>query len=153
MPETESLRGSNEVSLICLSRIWTFCCIHSGRMATTPQIPASAPVLQNSAPATEVPVLTGGQALVPTSHEADSSVEEAPEVTGVVALLPIEVDVAVPVRNFRVHNLLALEQGQVIETLWHSGEDVPLASGNVQLAWSEFEVIETDLAVRITRLV
>jgi len=29
---------------------------------------------------------------------------------------------------------------------------VPLASGKVQLAWSEFEVVDTQLAVRITRL-
>jgi hypothetical protein len=29
---------------------------------------------------------------------------------------------------------------------------VPLGSGEVQLAWSEFEVVDTQLAVRITRL-
>jgi len=28
-----------------------------------------------------------------------------------------------------------------------------LAAGDVQLAWSEFEVVETRLAVRVTRLV
>ena len=64
----------------------------------------------------------------------------------------MELDVAVPVRQFRVRNLLALEPGQLIESQWGNGEDVPLASGDVQLAWSEFEVIETQLAVRITRL-
>ena len=69
-----------------------------------------------------------------------------------VSLLPVELDVAVPVRHFRVRNLLALEPGQLIESQWGNGEDVPLASGDVQLAWSEFEVIETQLAVRITRL-
>jgi len=34
-----------------------------------------------------------------------------------------------------------------------NGDDVPLSSGNVQLAWSEFEVVDTQLAVRLTRLV
>lgn len=68
------------------------------------------------------------------------------------AQIPVEVDVAIPVRAFRVRNLLALEAGQVIETRWANGEDVPLASGPVQLAWIEFEVQENDLAVRITRL-
>jgi len=29
---------------------------------------------------------------------------------------------------------------------------VPLSAGDVQLAWSEFEVIEAQLAVRVTRL-
>jgi hypothetical protein len=29
---------------------------------------------------------------------------------------------------------------------------MPLTSGKVQLAWSEFEVVDTQLAVRVTRL-
>jgi flagellar motor switch protein FliN/FliY len=70
-----------------------------------------------------------------------------------MARLPVELDVAVPVRQFRVRNLLALEPGQLIESQWANGEDLPLAAGAVQLAWSEFEVIETQLAVRVTRLV
>ncbi len=54
--------------------------------------------------------------------------------------------------EFRVRNLLALAPGQLIETQWVPGNDMPLAAGEVQLAWSEFEVVETRLAVRITRL-
>ena len=69
-----------------------------------------------------------------------------------MALLPVELDVAVPVRDFRVRNLLALEPGQLIETEWAHGEDMPLAAGEVQLAWCEFEVVDSRLAVRITRL-
>ena len=69
-----------------------------------------------------------------------------------LSLLPVELDVAVPVREFRIRNLLALDRGQVIETQWGHGEDVPLASGKVQLAWSEFEVVESQLGVRVTRL-
>jgi hypothetical protein len=45
-----------------------------------------------------------------------------------------------------------LAKGQLIESQWGNGEDVPLAAGDVQLAWSEFEVIEAQLAVRVTRL-
>ena len=90
------------------------------------------------------------QALVPVQP----SLEHAQSVafSGPVARLPVELDVAVPVRQFRVRNLLALTPGQLIESQWGNGEDVPLASGEVQLAWSEFEVIDTQLAVRITRL-
>jgi flagellar motor switch protein FliM len=76
----------------------------------------------------------------------------AAELGAVVTRLPVELDVAVPVRDFRVRNLLALEPGQVIETQWAHGEDLPLAAGDVQLAWSEFEVVDTELAVRVTRL-
>jgi len=72
--------------------------------------------------------------------------------SGPMARLPVELDVAVPVRDFRVRNLLALEQGQVVETEWAHGEDMPLAAGEVQLAWSEFEVVDSRLAVRVTRL-
>jgi len=72
--------------------------------------------------------------------------------TGAMARLPVELDVGVPVRGFRVRGLLALEPGQVIETQWGHGEDLPLKAGEVQLAWSEFEVVETQLAVRLTRL-
>jgi flagellar motor switch protein FliN/FliY len=69
-----------------------------------------------------------------------------------VSRLPVELDVSVPVRNFRVRNLLALEISDVIESGWGHEEDVPLAAGRVQLAWSEFEVVDTQLAVRVTRL-
>ena len=66
--------------------------------------------------------------------------------------LPVELDVAIPIRQFRVRNLLALEAGQVIETRWGNAEDLPLAVGDVQLAWCEFEVVNNRLAVRLTRL-
>jgi len=69
-----------------------------------------------------------------------------------LAFLPVELDVAVPVPGFMVRNLLALEAGQVIETHWAHGGDMPLAARDTQLAWSEFEVVESKLAVRITRL-
>jgi flagellar motor switch protein FliN/FliY len=78
--------------------------------------------------------------------------EEEPVATGAEARLPVELDVAVPVRGFKVRRLLALEPGQVIETEWAHSEDMPLAAGHVQLAWSEFEVVDSELAVRITRL-
>jgi flagellar motor switch protein FliN/FliY len=119
------------------------------------QASAHSPQQQSSAPM-QPPGLTGGaekvgeQALVASPH---TPVEGAGiKLTALVARLPVELDVAVPVRDFRVRNLLALEPGQVIETHWAHGEDLPLAAGDVQLAWSEFEVIETQLAVRLTRL-
>lgn len=66
--------------------------------------------------------------------------------------LPVPLSVAVPVREFRVRNLLSIKPGEVIETQWNHGEDLPISSGDVQLAWSEFEVVDTRLAVRVTRL-
>jgi flagellar motor switch protein FliN/FliY len=66
--------------------------------------------------------------------------------------VPVEVDVSVPVRRFRVRDVLALNRGQVIVTRWMEGEDMPLAAHGAQLAWTEIEVIDQRLAVRITRL-
>ncbi len=68
------------------------------------------------------------------------------------AQLPVEIEVSVPVRDFRVRNLLALEPGKVIGSQWGNGDDLPITAGPVQLAWAEFEVIDTELAVRVTRL-
>ena len=75
------------------------------------------------------------------------------ELDSVFSRIPVEIDVAVPVRRFRVRNLLALVEGQVIESQWLQGEDMPLGARGTQLAWTEFEVIDENLAVRITRLV
>jgi len=83
----------------------------------------------------------------PQETEEDFTTSRAP-----LARLPVELEVSVEIEKFRVRNLLALEPGQVIETRWVQGDDVPLRSGDVQLAWSEFEVVDTQLAVRITRL-
>jgi flagellar motor switch protein FliN/FliY len=78
--------------------------------------------------------------------------QEEPGFKAPIPQLPVELGVTIPVREFRVRQLLALAPGQVIETRWSHGDDLPLAAGEVQLAWSEFEVIETRLAVRVTRL-
>ncbi len=88
------------------------------------------------------------------SAPAPVEIEEggAIELSGPAALLPVELDVVVPVHEFRVRHLLALRPGQLIESQWSGSDDVPLASGKVQLAWSEFEVIDSQLVVRVTRL-
>jgi flagellar motor switch protein FliN len=118
-------------------------------MAQPPPAPAS--VLAHASATTNSNQPASTQALVPVPPEQKELLEPA-RFSPVVALLPVELDVTVPVRNFRVRNLLALEPGQLIESQRGHGEDVPLASAEVQLAWSEFEVVESQLAVRITRL-
>lgn len=90
-----------------------------------------------------------GHGLVPAARPDE---EEERTFTSPISRLPVELDVVVPVRDFRVRHLLALQAGHLIESHWGNGEDLPLTSGNVQLAWSEFEVMDTQLAVRITRL-
>jgi flagellar motor switch protein FliM len=91
------------------------------------------------------------RALIPSARLQEA--EEGIKLTPAIARLPVELDVSIPVRGFRVRSLLALEPGAVIETQWGHGEDMLLAAGDVQLTWCEFEVVETALAVRVTRLV
>jgi flagellar motor switch protein FliM len=122
-------------------------------MATAHPLPAAAGealtggTSGRTAPKAEV---SAGQALVPVPRQAEEDEEIA--FSTEVTRLPVELDVAVPVRDFRVRHLLALAPGQLIESQWDHGEDVPLAAGDVQLVWSEFEVVETQLMVRVTRL-
>ena len=56
------------------------------------------------------------------------------------------------VLRFRVRDLLALKEGQVFESLSPATDDVPVMVGQTQLGWSEFEVQEQRMALRLTRL-
>ncbi|MBT9330297.1 FliM/FliN family flagellar motor C-terminal domain-containing protein [Paracidobacterium acidisoli] len=93
----------------------------------------------------------GPAPLVPTESATAAKDPLSPE--SVLSRLPVQMDVLVPVPGFRVEDLLALEKGRVLETVWASGDDLPVRGGGVQLVWSEFEVVEQKLAVRVTRLV
>jgi flagellar motor switch protein FliN/FliY len=158
-----------------VSEFWSPYCNIYRRMASTTQVPnlPNLPNLSNlsmgpglpTPPAEDVPSSTAqpedaeslsSQALVTVNPPPSSDAEEEESIeeglTGPMAALPVEVDISVPVRDFRVRNLLALEPGQVIESQWANGEDMPLHAREVQLAWTEFEVLDTELAVRITRL-
>ena len=116
---------------------------HSGRGASTSlQGPAN--------PLTEEIAAAGAPGERP-GQEFDSS--KRMTLNAATARVPVEIDVAVPIRNFRIRNLLALARGQVIATHWLEGEDMPLGARGAQLAWTEFEVIDQKLAARITRLV
>jgi flagellar motor switch protein FliM len=119
-------------------------------MATVRPLAPPAVEAEHGAQSAIASDIAAEQALVPSPHQVPEGVGMV--LRAPVARLPVELDVSVPVRNFRVRNLLALEPAQVIESGWSHGDDVPLASGAVQLAWSEFEVIDTQLAVRVTRV-
>jgi flagellar motor switch/type III secretory pathway protein FliN len=118
-------------------------------MATVHPLPAAAAVQPAEPAAAGGNEAAAAQALVvlPPPQEGEPMGFSEP-----VMRLPVELDVTVPVREFRVRNLLALAPGQLIESQWSNGDDLPLASGGVQLVWSELEVIDTQLAVRVTRL-
>jgi flagellar motor switch protein FliN/FliY len=136
--------------LIKLSVFRALFCMVPLHMASPQTAPTPADKLPHQAERAGAGELAAEKALVPVTHQAEEG--DLIALSGPVARMPVEMDVAIPVRKFRVRNLLALDPGQIIETQWAHGEDLPLASGDVQLAWSEFEVVESQLAVRITRL-
>lgn len=70
----------------------------------------------------------------------------------ILAQMRITLRVGVSLHRFTVRNLLALAEGQVFETLAPDTEDVPVKIGQVQMGWSEFEVVEQRMALRLTRL-
>lgn len=119
-------------------------------MATTPiSLSSGVPEAAHGAQPAEAQSAASEEALVPQPRVAQAEASAIPQA---VRQLPVELEVSVPVGGFRVKNLLALEPGAVIETQWTSGDDMPLSAGDVQLAWTEFEVVDTQLAVRVTRL-
>ena len=78
-------------------------------------------------------------------------IEEHPS-WDVLSLLRVTLRAGVTLHRFRVRDLLGLQVGQVLESLSPAIEDVPLKAGKVQLGWSEFEVLEQRIALRLTRL-
>ncbi len=66
--------------------------------------------------------------------------------------LQVKIQAGVDLKQFRVRDLLALEPGQVFESFSPAVEGVPVRIGELQLGWSEFEVLDQRLALRLTRL-
>lgn len=69
-----------------------------------------------------------------------------------VTQAPLRLEICLPIRGLRVKDVLALRKGAIFETQWPADEDIPGDCGGQQLVWTEFEVIDKKLAVRVTRL-
>jgi flagellar motor switch/type III secretory pathway protein FliN len=66
--------------------------------------------------------------------------------------LPCELTLEIPVPSFTVGNLIKLEKGSIVETALHHTSDIPLRANKQLIAWTEFEVVGDNLAVRVTEL-
>jgi flagellar motor switch protein FliN/FliY len=64
--------------------------------------------------------------------------------------LPCIVSLELPVVRFTIGDLLTLTTGSVVATSCHQTSDVPLRVNGLLIGWTEFEVIDDRLAVRIT---
>jgi len=79
------------------------------------------------------------------------SIEQHPDWL-VLSRIPMRLNAGIPLPRFKVKDLLALKAGRLLQSAWLCTDDVPLKIGAVQLSWSEFEVVEQRMAVRLTRL-
>lgn len=117
-------------------------------MATLTSMPVREPRVSDAGAAAGALELQPAQVGARSGMEAIESHADWP----LLQRLPMRLTAGVPVPGFRVKDLLALKAGAVIESKWLSGDDVPLKIGAVQLSWSEFEVVEQRMAIRLTRL-
>lgn len=69
-----------------------------------------------------------------------------------VEALPCLLTIEIPLPGFTVADLFHLEPGRIIASRWTVGQDVPLRINGELIAWSEFEVAQNHLAVRLTEL-
>lgn len=69
-----------------------------------------------------------------------------------IARMPLQMAVRISLNDFKVRDLLSLQCGQLIESVWVASEEVPLKVGALQLGWGEFEAVNERMAVRLTRL-
>jgi len=93
------------------------------------------------------------QVATPAAAVADgmAGIEQHPE-WSLLSRLPMRLTATIPLPGFKVKDLLHLAPGSMVRSEWLSTDDVPLKIGAVQLSWSEFEVVEQRMAIRLTRL-
>lgn len=89
---------------------------------------------------------------LPAEEKAKIRLGEILAAESALGALPVELKVAIPIPSFRVRDLVTIEKGRVLSSDWANGEDLPLSCGDIQLVWTEFEVVDQRLAVRVTRL-
>ena len=91
---------------------------------------------------------------VPTDEVSGVSLERIEEhpLWALLSRMTVVAIAGIPLRGFKVGDLLRLKPGELIESDWQHTEDVPVRAGRIQVAWSEFEVADQRLMVRLTRL-
>ena len=72
-----------------------------------------------------------------------------PEALGLVCQL----SVALEVPHFTIRDLLALSVNSLVDTRRREGAHVPVIVNGVMVGWAEFDVIDGQLAVRMTEMV
>ncbi len=104
----------------------------------------------SGSPLDETPVPIAAAALFPSTARPMELIENH-MAWPILARMPETLTALISVRRLTVSDLLSLQVGQMLSTDTALADDIPVKVGHVQLAWSEFEVVERTLAVRLTR--
>lgn len=99
----------------------------------------------------ESPPLPGNDIAEEVSGVSLERMEEHPLWT-LLSRMTVVAIAGIPLRGFKIGDLLRLKPGELIVSDWQHTEDVPVRAGRIQVAWSEFEVADQRLMVRLTRL-
>jgi flagellar motor switch/type III secretory pathway protein FliN len=92
-------------------------------------------------------------AVKPVQDTQNETVPEvAKDIAGLFGWLRCDLSLELPVGKFTVGDLLRLGKGSVVETNCLATSEIPLRVNGLLVAWTEFEVIGTRLAVRVTEL-
>ena len=94
-----------------------------------------------------VPLLATGQV-----SPSASSPSEKGDPADVLPWLPCTVSLDIPLSRFTIGDLSRLKKGSVLTTSYRHLSDIPLYVNGQFIGWTEFEVIDECLAVRITEL-
>lgn len=89
---------------------------------------------------------------VPAAAAALKAETRAPDPWVRVEVLPCLLTIEIPVPGFTVADLVSMAPGRLIDSGWTVGEDVPLRINGGLVAWSEFEIVNNHVAVRLTEL-
>ncbi len=84
--------------------------------------------------------------------DASGAMPDGPNPAEVVPWLPCTVSLEIPLDGFTIGDLSNLANGSVVSTACPRNGDVPLYVNGQLVGWSELEVIDDRLAVRITEI-
>jgi len=86
----------------------------------------------------------------PEDDELSGAAAGAGDPLDSIPWLPCTLTLDLPVVKFTIGDLLTLAVGSIVETSCSHTSDVPLRVNKLLIGWTEFEVVNDRLAVRIT---
>jgi flagellar motor switch/type III secretory pathway protein FliN len=88
---------------------------------------------------------------LPEAKTLEAASPENPKWTE-LGWLPFELSLELPLAQFRVRDLVRLQQGGIVQTSRSAGTEIPLRANGQVIGWAELEPLGDHLAARVTEL-